>query len=366
MKVLLLNIQFERGGAARVAATLSNGLHDKGYDISIVSDTNNWGVTYSLDNKIPVLQIDTKGNNGSTIKKLLKWLRCSNQIRYYIKEAKPDIIIATESMMFLCAWIARIGIRHIPIIAADHTSFNRRIDPIIDFVRYHFYNKSDTLTILTKKDENLLGNKFPQKRVIYNPLPFKPLREKTERKKNILCAGRLEVWEVKGFDIILKIWSKLQNEYPDWTLDIAGSSDNKEAYSIIERMIEQLNLKGRINLLGQVNDMKSLYAQSSIFALPSRMEGFPMVLMEAMSQGCACIAFEVGGASNEMMDFSSGLLIKDGDVPAFQDGLVTLLSSTERINYYSKNAIEYVSRFSEESFLNEWINLINEFKNSKL
>lgn len=182
MKVLLLNSQFERGGAGRVAAILSNELARRGYDLSIVTDWSHWGHTYVLDNNIPILEITTKETKKGNVAKLIKWLKCVCNIRKYIMREKPDIIIATESMMFLCAWLARMFNR-VPIIAADHTSFNRKIDPIIDLVRYKLYAKSDGLSILTQKDFNLLGTKYPQKKVIYNPLSFPILNHITKRRK---------------------------------------------------------------------------------------------------------------------------------------------------------------------------------------
>ena len=125
-------------------------------------------------------------------------------------------------------------------------------------------------------------------------------------------------------------------------------------------MIAEKGVQDHVKLLGRVSDMKSLYAESSIFALPSRMEGFPMVLMEAMSQGCACVAFSVGGSSDEMMSEKSGLLIPDGDASSFEAALVRLIENEKEREMFSQNAIKEVSRFSVDFFMDEWEKLINE------
>lgn len=353
MKILIVNDQFERGGAGRVAAVMCNGLKHKGIDVVAVTDNKNWHQTYKLRSDIPIHFIDTKFG-GSRIK---KWLACSKKIRSYVKHEKPDCIIAVQSLMFLVTWIACLGI-DVPIIAADHTSFSRKIHPLIDFIRYHLYSKADGLSILTQKDAILLGKKFPQKKVIYNPISFPILKEDTKRKFNILCAGRLESWDIKGFDIILDIWKNLESKYSEWTLEIAGAG-NGTSQQIVEKMIAERGLAKRVKLLGHIDNMKNLYAQSSIFALCSRMEGFPMVLMEAMSQGCACVAFSVGGATNEMMTTKSGFIVNDNDITQFSSAIESLIAD-ETLRYKcSKNAIEEIKRFSVDQFIENWIEYIN-------
>lgn len=357
MKILFLNNQFERGGAARVAAILCNGLYHKDHEILLVTDWSNFNHTYPIEPTIPIKEISIISTNNSKFAKIKKWLICSKNIRKYIKEFHPDIIISTESIMFLCGWIAKLGY-NIPIFAADHTSFNRKINPVIDFIRYKLYAKADGLSILTKRDEKLLGKKYPQKKVIYNPLSFPVLQKKTIRRKNILCAGRLEVWNVKGFDIILKIWSDIQHKYPDWTLEIAGDSNDKISKDYLVKLIKELNLTNRVRLLGQINNMKKLYSETSIFALSSRIEGFPMVLMEAMSQGCACVAFSISGASEEMMSLDSGIIVEDGDINSFKIGLENLLENENIRSIYSNNSLKDVSKFSVDRFIDSWENYI--------
>ena len=358
MKILFINDQFERGGAGRVAAILCNELHRRGHEVVLVVDSLHWKETYPIDKDIPVSEIVTKTVKPGSREKAMKWLRCAKAIRRYIKQELPDVVIATQSMMFLCTYLANLGMRT-PVIAADHTSFTRKIDPIIDFVRYHLYSRADGLSILTQKDFDILGKKYPKKKVIYNPLSFSILRHDGPRRKNILCAGRLEVWDVKGFDIIINIWSHICQKYPDWTLEIAGPG-TETATKYVRKLISDNKVENRIVLLGQVDAMQQLYAESSIFALSSRMEGFPMVLMEAMSQGCACVAFDVGGSSSEMMDAESGIVVKDGDMQGFEDSLRKLLDSEILRRSYSLNARAAVEKFSVKSFVDSWEELMEQ------
>lgn len=356
---MIINDQFERGGAGRVTAILCNGLKEKGYDVVVVADIKNWHNVYSIDCEIPIFQINTKDD-----RRLIKWLNCLKLVRKYIREEKPDIIIAVQSIIYLISLLAnyRTGI---PLIAVDHTSFDRKIHPLIDFIRYHLYGRAEGLSILTQKDYRLLRNKYQNKRVIYNPLPFPILRKGTDRKNNILCVGRFEAWYEKGFDLILDIWKNIEHDYPNWTLDIAGSGDIKARNTVLQ-LINERGLEKRVKILGYVDNMIELYEHTSIFALPSRIEGFPMSLLEAMSQGCACIAFSINGVSEEMLESNSGIIVKDGDITTFQQSLISFIEDRDKRNRFSLMAPIAVERFSIDSFIEEWIKFILDINHQKV
>ena len=84
-----------------------------------------------------------------------------------------------------------------------------------------------------------------------------------------------------------------------------------------------------------------------------------MVLLEAMSQGCPCVAFVVGGASSEMLGEGDGIVVQDGDEDGFKSALVTLMKDDSMRNRFSANAMKAVSKFSVDSFMEKWRVLID-------
>ena len=358
VKVLLVNNQFSIGGAARVATTQCNELKKLGVDLSVITDNINWPIDYCLDRNIPIYSISINPKASGKLQKISKAIKCIRDIRKYIKEVRPDIIVTIQSDMYVRTLLAKIGLK-IPLIVADHTSFTRKQDAITNFTRYHLHKYADGISILTHKDEKILGTKYQQKRVIYNPLTFDVYEGGGIRKKNILCVGRLDVWKVKGFDIILNIWAKIEKEYSDWQLEIAGAGC-QDSINELKSQILKFGLESRVTLLGQVNNMESLYRHSSIFALPSRMEGFPMALLEAMSQGCACVAYEVGGSTREMLNNECGIIVPDGDNESFQRCLSKLMNDvTIRESFGEKAAIKS-REFAKETFAKNWLRYIND------
>lgn len=353
-KVLVLIDQMETGGAGRVTSTLLPGLLEKGYEVVLALDNVNAKNFYPVPKEIRQLFIPIKGSIPAGLKQIQLIL----STREIIKSEKPDVVIAVTFFPFFYAHFASMGM-HLPVIAYDHTSFGRDMGRFINYIRYNLYGKADKLVILTKKDERLLGNKFPNKVVVYNPLTYPVVKHSKKRRKTVLCAGRLDSWDVKGFDRMIEIWSRIAPRHPDWKLQIAGSGASQKVEEI-ESMIAQSGVEGQIELLGQIQDMPSLYSVTSIFALPSRVEGFPMVLLEAMSQGCVCCSFNMGGAVNEMMSDASGSIIQDNDMELFENELESLINRYPNYENLQESGYQDAGRFTCDAFYDQWDNIIKE------
>ena len=353
-KILIVIDQMAEGGAARVTSLLLSGLVGLGYDIAIALDNVNARIFYSIPDSIKIITLPIKNNDNPGFKQIRLILATSR----IIKQEKPNVVLAVTFFPFFYSYYAKIGLG-IPVICYDHTSFGRNMGRFINWIRYSLYGKADKLVILTKKDERLLGDKFPRKEVVYNPLTYPIIRHCNIRQKTILCAGRVDSWDVKGFDRIINIWGTLSKKYPEWKLQIAGGGEPKKMDEV-KQLLADAHVEDSTELLGQVYDMPSLYAKTSIFALPSRVEGFPMVLLEAMSQGCVCVSYEMGGAVYEIMNENSGYIVKDGSLEEFSNALEQLINAYP--DYSDKQESGYVAagRFTCDTFYNQWDRLIKD------
>lgn len=361
MKTILIFIDsLLRGGAARVTCTQCHQMIKRGYNVHVATNTKTNSIFYEMPNEVVLHEFHVQkydSNIWSSLKMNYGYCRVARKI---IKQVKPDVIIGVEPRAFLYAKVGNIGYCA-PVIASEHTSLNnpKRFSLINRLIRKYVYKTASAVTILTRKDAKFVGDRLPQKVVIYNPLSFPIIDKPTNRDKNILCVGRLNDWYIKGFDSILNCWQSLANQYPEWILEIAGDGNAKET-NFLQKLIEERGLTKRVILLGQVKNIQQKYAGTTIFALPSRVEGFPMVLMEAMSQGCACIAFDVEGAVPEMVtDNVDGIIIPDGDTAAFTKGIKTLIDNKDLRDKLSQNALVSIQRFSPSNFMDSWETLIN-------
>lgn len=360
MRLLVLVDQMAAGGGGRVASIMLHGLAARGHEILLETDVSK-GFLYEIPDSVKTVQVQYTPGHTDLPGRIKQFIRRIKGRRNNIRNFKPDVIIAYLPLQFTDALLANIG-TGIPLIVSDHTAMSRDLGRWTNFVRHHLYGLADCATILTEKDRRYLGKRVKYKEVVYNPLTFPPidnLDDYAARRKNILCVGRVSSWDVKGFDRIIRIWGHIAAQYPEWTLEIAGpGSDDKIAQ--LMSMARDAGCADSLKFLGNIAEIKDLYRESSIFALPSRVEGFPMALIEAMSQGCACVSFDLDGAISEIANDNEDCLIApDNDLDAFEQRLVELLDSADLRKSIASAAIKNVSKYSEQRFIDQWQQILN-------
>jgi glycosyltransferase involved in cell wall biosynthesis len=126
-------------------------------------------------------------------------------------------------------------------------------------------------------------------------------------------------------------------------------------------VISGLEMEGRVTLAGRVADVASALAASSIFALSSRVEGFPMVLLEAMAVGLPVVSFDCPTGPREIVeDGRNGLLVRPGDVDALAVALNTLIEDEGFRKRCSAGALETAERYSQDVIGARWERLIED------
>jgi glycosyltransferase involved in cell wall biosynthesis len=147
----------------------------------------------------------------------------------------------------------------------------------------------------------------------------------TDSVKTILFAARLDA--VKRPLLVADIAKALSALRPqgDFRVIVAGDGPERERF---ERRVRKLGLNAVFDFRGQVNDLSSLYAASDVVILPSRSEGVPLVVLEALASARPVVASNVG-AIGEVLDPSCGTLIEEPEPREFARAINTLLDQPE-------------------------------------
>lgn len=218
--------------------------------------------------------------------------------------------------------------------------------------------KFDRFVVLTESDRKNWGN-INNIRVISNAVISVKRQCSELTNKRVIAVGRFDYQ--KGFDRLIDIWHLLIETYPqvaDWKLDIFGQGEWKE---YLENKIDKYCLKDKVMINNPSNNINEEYAESSILAMTSNYEGFGMVLVEAMSCGVPCVAFDCPCGPSDIIDNGiNGLLVTPGDNNAFADALFQLMESSQKRLFMGKNAMVVVDRYSEDKVMAQWMNLFNE------
>ncbi|HTM58203.1 MAG TPA: glycosyltransferase [Candidatus Udaeobacter sp.] len=156
-----------------------------------------------------------------------------------------------------------------------------------------------------------------------------------------VCAARLE--EQKGQDVLLEAAAEIVRRGLEFTLLFAGVGSRRDE---LEARAGTLGLVRRVEFLGQVDELGPLLRAADAVVLPSRWEGLPLTLLEAMARGRPVIASAVGGVPEVVEDRANGLLVPAGDAGALADAL-------ERVHRFPDAAAalgEEAARLVEESY----------------
>ena len=205
-----------------------------------------------------------------------------------------------------------------------------------------------------------------------NPLTFKTVEEMPQKEKILLAAGRLTDWKYKGWDVLIKAWSLVtkhgENEKikkDGWRLMVAGDgSDEAKAY--LRQLIREHQVEDSMELLGYRTDMEQLFQKASIFVLSSRSEGLPMVLIEAMSQGCAPVATDFKGRTREIIPTDNeGILCNPEDAEALAAGMQRLIEDDTLRQNIQRNAVERSKFYALDNIVGMWEKVLSQCKIKK-
>ena len=347
MRFLFFINHLADGGAERVAATLLNHLCEK-HEVGLVLFSEKQA-SFNINPQIPTQKIIVSGNN-----KIIKVIRRTSRIRKLIKEIKPDLIITFMVDLSMQVLLANCLTSN-KLIVSEHITIQAPQSLHRKLTRHILYRFASRIVFISESDYNY-AKWISRKTFIYNPLCY-PITSNSHKEKYIVAVGRQKRWNAKGFDMLIQMWSKIAPLHPDWELQFIGANND----NYISVLAKSSGLEERIEFLGWTDEIDKALQTKSIYVLSSRREGFPCSLIEAMSQGCACLAFNCKTGPNEIItDGKSGLLARNGDIDDLANKLEMLINDEQLRLRLSAGAIEEVKRFDKNVFFAEWDKLIEE------
>lgn len=350
--ILLGNVQ-GNGGISRVTWILSNRLCNK-YDVYILSDFHTGSERYTYNKKIKISYLV---ENRISIHKRLP--SCIKGIRRFIKDNDLDVFICAGAIYFPPCSIAIKGLRT-KLICWEHSNVSVKGEHKFQkLCRWFGAKNADWIVPLTKTDEKLYNDIYGNKNVtaIYNPVDERLMNEinYSINSHKIVSVGRF-CWQ-KNFELLVDVARIVLDNNPDWSWDIYGEG---ETFEVVESLINEYHLEGRLNLKGRVDDLYNRYKDYSFLVMTSRFEGFPMTLLESTAQGIPAVAFDVLTGPNEVIvDGESGFLIEPFNVRAMSDKIQALIDSDVLRNKMSDKCFDIRNNFELGSIVNKWIMLID-------
>ena len=374
-KVSILSLHLGYGGIEKSVAALANMLCEK-YEVEIACSYKLFeNSVFPVNDKVTIKYLtDVKPNRkelksairSKNIFKIFKeglyaikvLMKRRNSMIKYIKNSDSDVIIATRDIFD--EWLGDYGKEETLKIGWEHNHYHNDFKYASNITQAN--RKLDYLVLVSNSlrefySKELINNKCE---CIYIPNVIESVPEKSSAlsNKRLISVGRLS--PEKGFMDLLKIFTLLHKDYPDWKLDIVGDGVEKER---LEKFIEEYELHDFVTLHGfrDKDYIDKLLHESSIYLLTSYTESFGIVLIEAMSHGVPCIAFDSAEGARELIQSGkNGYLIKNRSYTAFIKKVSDLIENKDERKRIGKVSKEGVKQYTCEVVSKQWIDLIEE------
>jgi len=272
-----------------------------------------------------------------------------------IREVREGVVVGTRASISLA--VARFARPSVYAVAQDHQNLGFWGDDL----RRSFaaiYPRLDAMVTLTPGDASAYASMLPPEvlvRDIPNALPDRVVPSADTGAPVVVAAGRLA--RQKGFDLLVAAFARVHREHPNWRLHIFGKGADRE---VVEAAIRDRGLAGVVVLRGfSATLLEDMAATGSIFVLSSRHEGYPIVLIEAMSLGLPPVAFDCPtGPADIIEDGTSGLLVPPRNVAAMARAINGLIEDPDRRARMATAAREQARQFSASVVGPRWTSLL--------
>lgn len=357
MHILLCipSLAFGKGGAERVAAELAHAMSARGHSVSVAYRSSRKHSLAPPKYSLPESAWRITWNNT---------LASIYALRKHILQLQPDIILvfySTWQVVHLFEMLHDLGI---PLCFQECSNPYRIMAENWGYAPNAFTMRSDILSCAAgiRVTQKKYKESFPvelQDRVHAFPNAFQLEKRniKFQRPtKNILHVGGAK--KHKQLMWALEAFCKIQEDYPDWTMTVCTSatSGDGEYFSGILEYIRGTFAPGRIRVLKNVEDMRSVYSVTDIHIITSLSEGLPNCVCEAMCHGIPSIGYVDSIGTNLLIKHGSNGLLASAQprVDSLAHALTRLMEDHDQREVLGRQAHKDAAAFNPEAIYNAW------------
>lgn len=342
-KILFFLPNLAGGGAERVTVNIIRQLEKEYFNVSLVLVNKSGKYLDLIPTHVEIYDL----NIEKTVFSIFK-------LRTVINQIKPDIIFSTLIRTHIALNIAMMKIKHRPLMVLRSPNSpklllsNKQLNPIWSYLLEKAYLNANLIIAQTPemKEEIIKYHTVDEKKVevLINPIDIDFINSKLENisnpfnKKdiNIVAAGRLT--RQKGFDILLKAFTKVIKSNNRFKLYIIGDDDGES--ELLTELCENLNLNVHIKFLGFQPNPYLYFFYSDLYVLSSRWEGLPNTILENLYLNKPIVATKCIPFMNELIHHGkNGLLVDVEDSLGLANAILNYkdIKETGFLNINNKN-----------------------------
>ncbi len=315
------------GGAERIILNLSGGIAAKGYPVDLVLARAEGPYMPQIPKYVRLVDLKAERVRSSV-----------PALVAYLRSERPTALLSGLFTNIIALWARRLsGIRQ-RVVITEHNTLSAVVSNQHD-MRWQWYPKlagwfypwADEIIAVSKAIAEDLARSTTIRReriqVVYNPVINSELARKSKEPVQhnwfrageppvILAAGRLT--KQKGFDVLIQAFALMRQKRRARLLIVGEGQLRAE----LEALVDELGLRQDVCLAGFVQNPYPYLAHASLFALSSRWEGLPTVLIEALYLGTPIVATDCTGGTREILnDGEYGRLVPVDSPGALADAM---------------------------------------------
>lgn len=293
----------------------------------------------------------------------------ANTIAEIIDKEHIDVVHCTlQFALLFCMLAGHRSRRKPPLIDAIHSTKNQKWkEEIFDRLIYQWLmRRCGKIICVCEAQKVIWKRKYPALKhlmeVIYNgvdPVRFDPrkcndagvaLRQNLGIAQSSPVIGSVAAFRrEKGHECIVKSFNRVKAAIPDVHLLLAGDGLQRRR---IEQKVERCRLNGSVHFLGNLNDIRPVYAASDVTVIASKSEAFSMAMLESMAMETPLVATDVGGTKEAVINNETGLLTPVEAPDELANQLIQLVQNDELVSDMKKRCRQLVlEKFTQQTMV---------------
>ena len=361
------------GGTIRAAFNLAEYMQERGWRVDIISGIRDRDTPFfgAFPDGVTVFNLDDR-REGGALRRFLRSRssvfmpgadRAVNSFSLWSDiqlvrrlRGRSGIIVGTRPGVNLM--IAQLQVPGLRAVGLEQMNLGKHTRNARRGMK-RFYPQLDALVVLTEQDRDayrqLLDGGVPLHRIPNTVRPL-PGPKADLGAKTVYAAGRFRYQ--KGFELLIPAWAETAKAHPDWRLRLRGRG---HLGSRFRGLIEEYGLQDSVTIEGPAEDIGADMAEASVFVLSSRFEGFPLILLEAMSKGMGVVSFDCPtGPADIVDDHRNGLLVPAEDVAGLARAIREIVEDEELRRRLAAAAVETAHGYTIEAIGPLWEELFDQ------
>lgn len=366
MRITAVIHSLHGGGAERVMANLVSQLAARGHQVTLITLDDGANDRYSVSRAVARVHVDSGRAATWRIARMLTAGKRLAGLRQAIRRSVPEVVLSFCDATNVSTLLATFGLT-IPVVVSERSDpAAQKLAPAKAWLRRRLYPRAAAVVVLTQAAAETVAPWIRRPPVIIPSAVDPPPAEASDvaaeldaeagnaNRQTIIGVGRLE--PEKGFDLLLEAFARLATDFPDWDLEIHGDGSQFES---LRKICHRRGLKERVRWPGWTRPIWPALRAADLFVLPSRYEGFPSALLEAMAVGLPCVAIDCPSGPRAIIRHSlDGILVAPDDPAALATAMGRCMADENERRRLGEQARSVVTRFGWEALVDAYIEVL--------